>query len=276
MVSRRLLWGLSALAACGLLAACSRPAKITVTPKEVLLRDPGGGKSLTVTVLDAKDNPIKKVKVALQSSAPDVAEVDASGNVTARSSGDAVITAIAGKVSGSAKVRVRLVSSLLLALPETGATGAAGTVVPLRVRATNEKGEPADLEGIAFTSSAPGVAPVDGKGQLTLLSTGKTTVTASVGKTSARLPVEVTVEVPMAVKVTAQAQSVALGQTVPLDFSVISDQGRPMTIPVQCTSSDDKVAVADASGKVTGIGRGTAVITITAGTASNTIKVAVR
>jgi len=276
MVLKRVVFGLWLVASGAFLLACAKPARVTVAPKDVLLRDAGASKTLKVSVLDAKGNAMEKVKVALRSSAPEVADVDLSGKVTAKSSGDAVITASAGKVTGAATVRVRIVGAIKLTVPDAGAVGPAGTVVPLTAKASNERGEDADLEGIAFTSSAPAVATVDAKGQVTLLATGKTTVTAAIGKTSATLPLDVTVEVPMAVKVEAQSQTIQLGQTVPLDFTVISDRGRPMTTPVQCTSSDEKVASADATGKVTGNGRGTAVITVHAGPASNTIKIVVR
>ncbi len=271
-------WGGWALAVVVLAAVgCSKPTKVEVRPDHVILREAGGRKNLLVTVLDQKGRPMDKAKVTFASSAPDVAEVDASGIVKAKSSGKAIISASCGKAAGAAQVDVKIVSSVKLALPDSGSVGPANTVVPLVVSGKNDQGEQADLDGIVFSSSVPQVAAVDGKGDLTLLSTGDTVITATIGKATATLPVKVEIEVPAAVKVDKSTQEVRLGEPSPLDFTVLSDLGRPMTsAPLTCTSSNEKVLQVDAKGTATGVGRGTAVVTIAAGTAKNTIRVVVR
>ena len=256
---------------------CSRPTKVEVRPDHVILREAGGRKNLLVTVLDQKGRPMDKAKITFASSAPDVAEVDASGIVKAKSSGEAIISATCGKATGAAQVDVKIVSSLKLALPDSGSVGPADTVVPLVVSGKTDQGEQAELDGIAFSSSVPQVATVDGKGDLTLLSTGDTVITATIGKATATLPVKVQIEVPAAVKVDKSTQEVRLGEPSPLDFMVLSDLGRPMkSAPLTCTSSNEKVLQVDAKGTATGVARGTAVVTIAAGTAKNTIRVVVR
>lgn len=262
------------LAAAGL--GCAKPASVTVEPKKLVLRESNGTKQLVATVFNAKGNPMPKAKVVWTSSAPDVASVDAAGMLSAKGTGDAVITAAAGQVTGRMEVKVRLLSSLTLKAPDTGVQGPAGTVVPLAIHGVNEKGEDADMEGLALKSSAPAVATVDAKGGLTILATGNTEVSASLGKVSTTIPVTVRVETPAAVKVESPAQSVKVGETQPLAFSVISDLGRPMDFPATLTSSSEKVATVDGKGNVTGVARGTSVITIQAATATNTIKVVVR
>ncbi len=262
------------LAAVGL--ACAKPATVTIEPKKLVLRESGGNKLLAATVFDAKGNPMPKAKVIWTSSAPDIASVDAGGMVSAKGSGDAVITAQSGAVAGRLEVKVRILSSITLKGPDPGVQGPAGTVIPLKVGGQNEKGEDGDLEGLAFKSSAPTVASVDDKGRLTILSTGNAVVTASLGKVSANLPLNVRVETPAAVKVESPTQTIKVGETVPLAFAVISDMGRPMTFPATLTSGSDKVATVDAQGNVTGVARGTSVITIQAATATNSIKVIVR
>jgi uncharacterized protein YjdB len=102
-----------------------------------------------------------------------------------------------------------------------------------------------------------------------------TTIQASLGKASAEIPVPVRIEAPAAVKVESPVQHLKEGETKKLEFSVISDLGKPITVPLECQSSAENVATVDAKGNLTGVGKGTAVITITAGTASNTIKAVV-
>jgi uncharacterized protein YjdB len=255
--------------------ACSKPTKVQVSPKEFVLHDPGGSKVVTATVLDQKDRPMAKAVVKFSSSAPEVAEVDAGGKVTAKGSGEAVITASCGKASASSEAHVRLVTSLKLALPDSGASGPAGSAVDLKVEAKNERGEAADLSDAVFKSSDPRVALVDKSGRMTLLTSGVTEVQASIGKASAKLTVPVRIEVPAAVKVETPTQTVALGETKPLEFTVLSDMGRPLAFPVALATSSDKIASVDEMGNVTGVARGTATITITAGTASNSVRVVV-
>lgn len=220
---------------------------------------------------------MEKAKVTFASSSPEVAEVDASGKVTVRNSGETVITATSGKASGTAKIVAHLVVGLKLELPAGGAKASAGGQVPLVVRGTNEKGEPADLSGISFTSSHPEIATVDGEGKMTLLASGNTALEATIGKSKAELPVEVHILVPVAIKVpTPAVQIIHVGETVMLDATVLSDLGEPMRVPVTCSLSSDHVASVDANGMVTGLSRGTVEIVIAAGTAKNTLKVEVR
>ena len=85
-----------------------------------------------------------------------------------------------------------------------------------------------------------------------------------------------TSEVPMAIKVEKQTQTVTAGASSPLEFAVISDKGRPMQTAVVYEESPAEVAQVDDRGNVTGLKRGTATVTLTAGNAKNTIRVTVR
>lgn len=257
-------------------AACSKPAKVEVKPARVEMLALDSTQTLDVAVLDQKGRPIKKAKLSYKSSDPAVADVDASGKVAAIGSGEATVTASVGDVSGTATVVVRGVKSITLALPEGGAVGCAGTNVPLTVKALNERGEALDLAGIKFTSSAPEVAAVDGKGVLTLKASGAAVIKAALGKQAAEILANVEVETPAAVKVDTPSQWVAAGQSAPLAFTVLSNKGRPMKFAATFTSSSENVATVDAAGVVTGVGRGTATVTISAGSATNQIRLTVR
>ncbi len=256
---------------------CAKPAKVTLSPKQLVLNDAGGSKTLTAAVFDKKDRPMEKAEVKFTSSAPEIAEIDATGKVTARGSGEATVTATSGKVSGEAKVIVHIVSSLKFDAVEGMVNGPSGEIVVMKVSGENERGEAADLAGLSFKSSAPEVATIDKDGQLTLLTSGKTTLEAAIGKSRAELPIEVHVLVPAAIKVPVPAvQTLQVGDKAKLDATVISDLGGPMKVPLACTSSAPNVATVEADGTVTALARGSTEITIVAGTAKNTLKVVVR
>lgn len=270
-------WAISAAFALALAAlACSKPTQVEIKPAELTFRNMKASRNLNVTILDQKGRAMADAKAAYVSSAPEVAKVDEGGRVTALSSGDAVISVTSGKAVGQAKVTVRIVSGIEMELPPSGAIGAQGTVVPLAVRALDENGSETGLDGIQFSSSDPAVASVDSTGRLTLLAEGRTVISASVDKVKADLPVDVSLEVPMAIKVEKQTQTVTAGASSPLEFAVISDKGRPMQTAVVYEVSPAEVAQVDDRGNVTGLKRGTATVTLTAGNAKNTIRVTVR
>ncbi|MEW5765842.1 MAG: Ig-like domain-containing protein [Acidobacteriota bacterium] len=256
--------------------SCAKPARIEVSPGELVLRDTGASKSLNVTVLDKKGNALEKAELHFLSSAPDVAEVDGEGRVTARSSGDAVITVRAGEAVAQAAVRVRILSRLEIKAPEGGVVGPSGSIVPLTVTATTDRGEPGDLSDVTFTSSNPQIAAVDASGRLTVLGAGRVKIAAAAGKTRAEVETDVILESPVAVKVDEASQTVPLGGAAPLRYTVISDQGRPMRAEVRFDVVPQTTLSVTPDGIASGLSRGTASVTVHAGPAKNTIRVTVR
>lgn len=260
--------------------ACGQdPAKVTLTPAKADLFDAGGNVQLTAAVADKKGEAIAGAEVTFASENPSVAEVDAKGKVTAKGSGDTEIVATCGEVKGSAKVSVRIVTSLQLAMAADGdvvAAGAANSTYALRVTSTNENREPADLTKATWASSDPKVATVAPGGVLTLLSPGRTVVSVKMGKTKAELPVTVELLVPLAVKIDTPPPALKVGESAPLSFTVLSNRGGAMTVQATFTSSDPEVVAVDDRGVITGVRRGAAQVTIRAGEGYNTVPVTVR
>ncbi|MDD5309997.1 MAG: Ig-like domain-containing protein, partial [Deltaproteobacteria bacterium] len=75
-----------------------KPASIEVTPANVTVNSADEAPTLTARVLDEAAQEIPNVQVAWTSSDPAVAEVDATGKVTAKKSGEATVTVAAGEV----------------------------------------------------------------------------------------------------------------------------------------------------------------------------------
>ncbi len=261
--------------------ACAKPAKINSDPPKVQLFDSGGTKALRVTVLDQKGRPMDGPKLKFSSSNPEVAEVDNAGKVAAYMSGEAVITVSSGTVSARVPVVVRIASSLELkfmdkAQETAGIQGPVNSHAPLLVSGMDDLGKPADLSAATFASSNSKAASVDQHGVLTLLSSGTTEVSVSMGKTKATLQVPVTILVPMAIKLENPALSVKVGESLPLAYTVISDAGTALAIVPAFASSDAGVAKVDEKGVVTGISRGSVTISISIGGAANNVAVTVR
>jgi hypothetical protein len=101
----------------------SRVANIALTPSALRLEEGETGR-LTPEVTDAAGNPSRDALLTWSSSDPDVAQVDESGLVTARSAGMAVITAAAGPVQGQVPVDV-LARPAPTTPPQAGETASA-------------------------------------------------------------------------------------------------------------------------------------------------------
>jgi len=266
------------VAACvlaSLCMACAKPTRIAILPKDFVLRSKGASRLVQATVLDQKDRPMDKVKISYESSDPSVAKVNGNGKVTAEKSGETTITVKAGKLSGTVHVTVKIIASLALSLPQSGAVGLRGAVIPLSVSAADDEGQPVDLEPVRYVSSNPQVASVDDKGRVTLLADGTAIITATLFNKKAELPLNVQIQTPAAIQVDKPHQSFKLGATKPLAFAVISDNGSPIHVPAAFDVSEPRIASVDKDGNLTALARGTTTVTIVAGKAKNTVKITV-
>lgn len=199
-----------------------------------------------------------------------VATVDKAGNVNAIAAGSAVITATAGEVSASCDVVVIVpaqsisLSKTTLVLVEEQSFELTATVYP----------EDSTDKTLTWESSSPDVVKVE-EGLLTALKPGQADITVSAGEVSAVCNVTVEKKFVPVSSVTLDRASLDLvkGESATLAATVLpSDASEPS---VTWTSSDEAVASVDASGKVTAVGGGSAVISAKAGEITATCDVTV-
>ena len=111
----------------------------------------------------------------------------------------------------------------------------------------------------AWTSSNEKVAKVS-NGEVTAISKGSATITAKIGKMSAKCKVTVSDTVAVrTITLSDQSVRIAEGKTFQLEAEVLPENATNKKI--SWTSSDETVATVDQSGLVTGIVAGTAIIT---------------
>ena len=189
-----------------------------------------------------------------------MAQVDASGLVTAMGNGTATITAKAAQAAVSATVTVAQEAVALRLTPEDAAFRALGDTLRLVAEAADANGHPVP---VAWSSSDPKVAQVDASGLVTAAGNGTATITATAG--GAAVTATVTVEQEAVVlRLTPEDLAFrALGDMLRLVAEAADANGYP--VPVAWSSSDPTVAQVDASGLVTAAGNGTATITANAG-----------
>lgn len=225
---------------------------ITLTPASANVE-----KGATVT-LTAKTTPEKPNNPTLTwtSSNSSVAKVDANGKVTGVATGSATITVSSDNgIKATATIKV-IISPASISLDKTSVTIEKGSTSTLKATLT-----PSDCteKNVTWTSDKTSVATVDSNGKVTAVGAGSAVITAktSNGKTA-----------------TAAVTVVVSPTSITLDKSSLSiEKGASATLtatvgPSDCTdksvtwSSDNtSVATVDASGKITAVATGSAVVT---------------
>ena len=191
---RRQFTRLSAvLAALGLAWACggdsptapptpepTRPTTVTVSPATAELTALGETVQLAAEVRDQNARVMANVTVTWSSSDASVATVSASGLVTGVAEGMAAITASAGEASGSAEMTVMQPVASVEVSPAAETIGL-GSTLQLTAAGFDENGDAVEGAGFSWESSADSVATVSASGQVTGVTVGVATISASAG-----------------------------------------------------------------------------------------------
>ena len=223
----------------------------------------------TVEPADATDKT-----VVWSSDSPEIAEVDQEGNVTAKSEGEAVITAVSGDVSGTCTV---VVSKRII--PVTSVT-----VIPEYVELTEGDSkalmvriQPSDAtdKTVVWSSDAPEIVEVSDGGRITAMSEGTAVVTASSGDVSGTCTVVVSKPyIPVSsVKINLPSLELTQGEVVSLTVTVEPANATDKTVVWR--SDDSDVASVDQEGNVTAVSQGNTFITAECGDMSATCVVTV-
>ena len=223
----------------------------------------------TVEPADATDKT-----VVWNSDSPEIAEVDQEGNVTAKSAGEAVITAVSGDVSGTCTV---VVSKRII--PVTSVT-----VIPEYVELTEGDSkalmvrvQPSDAtdKTVVWSSDAPEIVEVSDGGRITAVSEGTAVITATSGDVSGTCTVVVSKPyIPVSsVKINLSSLELTQGEVVSLTVTVEPANATDKTVVWR--SDDSDVASVDQEGNVTAVSQGNTVITAECGDMSATCVVTV-
>ncbi|MEO8139937.1 MAG: Ig-like domain-containing protein, partial [Gemmatimonadota bacterium] len=150
----------------------------------------GESAQLDADPLDASGHSVTGRQIVWRSSAPDVVTVNASGQVTGRQAGRAVISATVDQVSGSMAVVVQA-ATVTLSITPADLTLEAGKSGTLSANLLGAGARPAD-HTVQWSSGAPQVATVNADGTVTARSAGTATITAVTAGRQATSTVTVT------------------------------------------------------------------------------------
>jgi pectate lyase len=165
-----------------------RPQSVALSVKDTV--------DFTATALDGSGDPIAGASISWSVSDTSVASVS-HGKAKGKATGTATITASSGGKKGHSKVKVKSGSgTVALTLTPQADTLDVGKTLRISAEVTDGSGQPVSDATVTWSSSAPGVATVDGGGLVTGVGVGSATITAQTGDVSA--DALVTVEDPTA------------------------------------------------------------------------------
>jgi uncharacterized protein YjdB len=236
-------------------------ASIEITPANATLI-PGQSATLVAVAKDASGGALSGRTIAWTSSAPSIASVTQGGVVTAVAQGNASISASAEGKSATASVTVSPppVATVAVTLNSTSLTPGQFT----QAIATVSDAQGGKLEGraIAWSSSNPAAATVDGFGVVSAIAPGNTTISASSEGKSGSAALTVT-QIPVAaVTLSIGSATMRVGDVQNASASTRDANGNTLNgRTIAWTSSNPGVASVSSTGVITANAVGATAIT---------------
>ena len=251
-------------------------SSVGVSPAALEFSALGDTLRLAAEPVDANGYPVEGATVRWASGDTAVAVVDPSGLVRSVGNGEAVVTATAGSVSGTAEVMVAQVVTAVTVSPEALEFSALGDTLQLGAEPVDANGHAVEGATVMWASGDTTIAVVDPSGLVRSVGNGEATVTATAGSASDSAQVTVA-QVASVVGVSpGTARLTILGATLQLAAEATDENGHRIAEPSFTWASDAlAVAAVDAAGLVQAVGYGVATVTATLDSASGSAEIRV-
>ena len=252
------------------------PASVSVVPDSLTFEAVGDTATITATVLDANGHAIENAQVAWSSGDTTVAAIDATGLVTAASSGRTEVTATVGGLVASAPVVVEFRAVSISIEPSELAFSALGDTATLTATALDGAGRAGGAASIQWASGDTTVAVADASGLVTAVGNGTTSVSATAGSVSASATVSVQ-QIPATLSLEPESLTFEeVGDTATVMAAVADANEHEMAAATVAWASDDPaVAAIDPTGLVTAIRPGSTEVTARVDSLTASVEVAV-
>lgn len=237
---------------------------VTVDPQQVTL-EIGMQRVIGARTLAADGAELTGRAISWSSSNPDVAEVSAAGQVTARAAGIAMVRAAAEGRFAETRVEVPAPVSRVQVSPGTLALRVGENGV-LQASAFGPGGAPVTGLPVQWLSMNPAIATVAADGRVTALDVGEARIRATVLGVSAEALVQVSAAPPQVhhVSVTPTMVQLKVGESWSFTAQALSAANQPVEAPAAAwSSSNTAVATVSADGRVQARAAGTALIRAT-------------
>lgn len=238
-------------------------AAIAITPSAPSIAL-GSRLALQAQVQDASGQTVSGATVFWSSSDTTIVSVSSAGVVTGLSLGTAQVAASTSGQSAVVPVTVAPVPVASLAVAPTAATLVVGGSAALQAVAYDASGAQLTGRTVTWASSVPQVATVDGSGNVTGVTAGTASITATCEGKTASAAITVAVIPVAAVTVAPGSATLTAGQTVSLSAAVTDANGNVLSgRAVTWSSANNNVAKVSTLGLVTAVAAGTTMITAT-------------
>ena len=236
-------------------------AAVVVTPPSATILA-NANTQLAATTVDESGVVLTGRTITWETSAPNVATVDDAGLVHGVAAGQAIITARCGDRAGTSVITVQIPPVASVAVSPPTSTVLVSKTVQLTATLRDASGAQLTGRTVSWQSSAAGIATVNASGLVTAVAAGQATITAtSEGKSGTAT---ITVQLPPVASITVTPVSPSLGvsQTMQMVATLRDANGAELTgRTVTWETSAAGIATVSASGLVTGVAAGQAVIT---------------
>ena len=231
-------------------------ASVRVSPPTLVLVE-GQDTALTATALDARRSPVRGASTTWQVEDTAVARVGADGIVIARHAGATRILATAGAVTGSASLTVSALPVGRVVLKPAALSLVVGASAPLVATAEDSAGHALAGRVATFATSNPLVATVADDGRVTAMSSGTTTIVATIDGRMASAPVTVSAAPVANVELVPRKAVLIAGHSVQLAPRLWDERGNLVTGRVAGYASNDPgVATVTSEGVMTAVAPG--------------------
>lgn len=272
---KRLFNPLMAASVVLLASACQKVERIEVKPAKVELSEAGQVVTLAAVAVTAKGEPVEKAKLEFATSDAKVATVDATGKVTAVKSGSASVAVTTGEVSAMAPVEVVIPSAITVKGAPFTLTGL-GSEAVVEAEVQDDAGRPVKTAKLEYASADANVVAVEGN-KLIAKAVGTTSVTATSGKLKQEIPVTVKLPDVDAVAFETVPATLKVGESAELAVVAKGTDGAAIKgVSFTYTTSDEKVATVDATGKVTAVKAGAVTIKAEGGSKAAETKLTIK
>lgn len=223
----------------------------------------GQSTKATATLLDDTGQPAEGRVIAWQSSNPALVTVTSSGTVTAVLPGSVTISAISEGKIGSASLQVVQGTAASIEIIPSAVSVRVGETSILVAKVKDAAGGLLTGRPLSWSTGSAAIAAISASGELTGVSVGSTTVTATSDGIVASAPLTVTT-VPVASVQISGATHLTVGGAVQLNAVALDGAGNPLPGRLPSWSSDrPTVAAVSAAGMASGVSPGDAAITAT-------------
>jgi uncharacterized protein YjdB len=240
----------------------SKPAEIRITPAKLTFYGPGHTQNFKFDVVDKKGRPLPGIVVAWASDKPKIASVDSNGLVRSLAPGRAIVTATAQGVGSSGSVEVVDVVSLTVSPNRMTLVGPPGTKMALLAEVKDAKGNAVSLKPKWMSGDAK-IASVDADGVVTSVGEGRTTIIASLGNDlSSASDVRILHREISSFEISPLTLILRVGETQRVTATVKDASGLSVEDAALAWTTSDPKTASVSNGAVTGVARGSAVISV--------------